>query len=56
MQPFHNAAVLMCNRTEIGEWVEWHREQVGEGTLTIATIFLTAFRPHVRGRREKIGF
>lgn len=30
--------------------------QVGEGTLTIATIFLTAFRRHVRGRGERIGF
>lgn len=29
--------------------MEWDRVQVGEGTLTIATIFLTAFRPHVRG-------
>lgn len=27
-----------------------------EATLTIATIFLTAFRQHVRGRGERIGF
>lgn len=33
-----------------GKRVEWDRVQVGEGTLTIATIFLTAFRPHVRGQ------
>ncbi len=30
--------------------------QVDEGTLTIATIFLTAFRPHVKGRGERISF
>lgn len=49
----------MFSRAESGEWanrVEWDRGQVGEGTLTIATIFLTAFRPHIRGRGETIGF
>lgn len=39
-----------------GNRVVWDGGQAGEGTLTIATIFLTAFRPHVRGRREKRSF
>lgn len=33
-----------------GKSAEWDGVQGGEGTLTIATIFLTAFRPHGRGR------
>lgn len=35
---------------------EWDEVQEGEGGLTMATIFLTAFRAHVRGREKRMGF
>ena len=47
---------LVGQRVESGG-EEWDGVQGGEGALTIATIFLTAFRPHGRGRGgERIGF
>lgn len=42
--------------TQGGVWrnrLDWDGVHEGQGTLTIATIFLTAFRQHVRGMGEK---
>lgn len=48
----HRGEVYVQNGREWnGIWVE-----VGEGTLTMATIFLTAFRVHIKAKEKRIGF
>lgn len=48
-----NRHAVCAEKAVFWKGIEQDGVQAGEGTLTIATIFLTAFRVHVRKRAKR---